>query len=212
MELQLSGKLVRAEREKRAWSQEHLASVSGIGVRTVQRIEASGRASFETAKALASVFELSVEQLSDGAQVPSEVRDVPIRLSARFSRAFGALAACTVIATCALFAAQALAGQLLVKVTLTVDENHHEPMQLITDGGKPGEIRIDEQLRLVITPTEQAGRKVLLEVQIYDYASGEYRLAARPKLVTTDAGLAEIRVTTDSGRQLTIGIRPNLIG
>jgi hypothetical protein len=85
-------------------------------------------------------------------------------------------------------------------------------MQLITDGGKAGEIRIAEQLRLVITPTEQADGKVLLEVHVYDYASGTYRLAAKPRLVATDAGLAEIRMTTDSGRQLTIGIQPNLIG
>ena len=42
MDVQVDGDLIRSERERRAWSQEHLAGAAGIGVRTVQRIEATG--------------------------------------------------------------------------------------------------------------------------------------------------------------------------
>ena len=49
MDVQVDGELIRSEREKRAWSQEHLAGAAGIGVRTIQRIEATSVASYESA-------------------------------------------------------------------------------------------------------------------------------------------------------------------
>src|SRR5215468_4968867 len=63
MDMRIDAKKIRAERERRAWSQEHLATVSGLGLRTIQRIEKTGAASFESARALAAVFEVSVADL-----------------------------------------------------------------------------------------------------------------------------------------------------
>lgn len=47
----------------RGWSQEELAMHSGISVRTIQRIENGKRASLESLKCLAAVFETSVSNL-----------------------------------------------------------------------------------------------------------------------------------------------------
>lgn len=63
MDMRVNSKRIKSEREKRAWSQEHLADASGLGVRTVHRIEKTGIASLESIKALASVFELEISQL-----------------------------------------------------------------------------------------------------------------------------------------------------
>src|SRR4051812_480055 len=63
MDMRVDPKKIRAERERRAWSQEHLATVSGLGLRTIQRIEKTGAASFESARGLASVFEVTVADL-----------------------------------------------------------------------------------------------------------------------------------------------------
>ena len=54
MDMQIEPSRIRSERERRAWSQEHLAESSGLSLRTVQRVEKSGAASFETARALAA--------------------------------------------------------------------------------------------------------------------------------------------------------------
>ncbi|MFK8010988.1 MAG: helix-turn-helix domain-containing protein [Marinicellaceae bacterium] len=54
-----------AEKTKRAWTQGHLAEVCGVSLRTIQRLEKTGAASNETIKALASVFELSIEELME---------------------------------------------------------------------------------------------------------------------------------------------------
>lgn len=50
-------------RKERGWSQSKLATLSGLGERTVQRIEKEGVCSLESAMALASVYELSPKDL-----------------------------------------------------------------------------------------------------------------------------------------------------
>ena len=56
MEMKVNTKLIKALREERAWSQEHLAMVAGLSARTVQRLEADGNASPESKMAIAAAF------------------------------------------------------------------------------------------------------------------------------------------------------------
>ena len=73
-EMRLDVKKIRDEREKRAWTQEQLAEVSGLGLRTVQRIETSGVASFESAASLSSALSIPVSELRmNGAAMESRV-------------------------------------------------------------------------------------------------------------------------------------------
>jgi len=57
--------IVRRLRDKNGWSQEQLAEFSGLNVRTVQRVESGQKASLETLKCLASVFEVDLETLTE---------------------------------------------------------------------------------------------------------------------------------------------------
>lgn len=71
MDVQVDRDLIRSEREKRAWSQEHLAAAAGIGARTVQRIEATGVASYESVRAISAALEIAVGELrADDASRP----------------------------------------------------------------------------------------------------------------------------------------------
>ncbi|MDH7974537.1 helix-turn-helix transcriptional regulator [Sphingomonas sp. AR_OL41] len=65
---------IRRWREERHWSQEHLAAVAGIGVRTVQRIENGETATNETLMALAAAFAVDVAALTDDAATEAESR------------------------------------------------------------------------------------------------------------------------------------------
>jgi len=65
-DMQLNTALIRKLREERAWSQEHLASVTGLSVRTIQRLETRGKASHESRLALASAFGVPPAGLSAG--------------------------------------------------------------------------------------------------------------------------------------------------
>ena len=62
-QMKINGEAVRALREQKSWSQEHLASASGLSVRTVQRVEAEGVASSETRLALAAALGVPVNDL-----------------------------------------------------------------------------------------------------------------------------------------------------
>ena len=76
MDVQVDRDLIRSEREKRAWSQEHLAAAAGIGARTVQRIEATGIASYESVRAISAALEKSVAELrTDEASGPQAATD-----------------------------------------------------------------------------------------------------------------------------------------
>src|SRR5688500_9193450 len=63
MEMKVDSHLIKSERKKRAWSQEHLARVSGLGHRTIQRIENTGFANYESVMALASALDLNTAAL-----------------------------------------------------------------------------------------------------------------------------------------------------
>lgn len=52
--------IVRKLRLRNGWSQEQLAEMTGLSVRTIQRIERGQPASLESQKALASVFEVDI--------------------------------------------------------------------------------------------------------------------------------------------------------
>ena len=55
---------IKRWREERHWSQEHLADLAGLGLRTVQRIESGEAASPESLRALAAAYCVDVTALS----------------------------------------------------------------------------------------------------------------------------------------------------
>lgn len=57
--------IVKKLRERRNWSQEQLAIMAGLSTRTIQRIESGNKASIESLKALASVFEVDISILKE---------------------------------------------------------------------------------------------------------------------------------------------------
>ena len=76
-----------SEKTKRAWTQSHLAEVCGVSLRTIQRIEKSGVTSKETIKALASVFEISVEDLIEQ-EISNKSNDMDIEVNNTKTDAF----------------------------------------------------------------------------------------------------------------------------
>ena len=71
--MKIDANLIKNLREERSWSQEHLATVAGVSLRTIQRLESEGSASLETRMALAAAFGMSAADL-----LPRQSTQVPI--------------------------------------------------------------------------------------------------------------------------------------
>lgn len=71
---------VQKLRLQHGWSQQQLADLSGLSVRTIQRIERGQPASAETLKSLASVFEIDFTQLQEASMASQDPHDPALSL------------------------------------------------------------------------------------------------------------------------------------
>jgi len=95
--MKIDGDMVRVLREKKSWSQEHLADAAGLSARTVQRVEADGIGSAETRLALAAALGVPVSTL-----MPAEPT-APARRPAPWDRIpFGAWVGLGIGAACSI--------------------------------------------------------------------------------------------------------------
>jgi transcriptional regulator with XRE-family HTH domain len=78
MEVKVDSTLIRSKRENLGWTQDHLATVTGLSLRTIQRIEKTGSASLESVTALASVLAVEVADLR--ANAPPRARAIRLSL------------------------------------------------------------------------------------------------------------------------------------
>ena len=189
-DMNLNTDMIKAERERRAWSQSHLADAAGISLRTMQRVEATGTASKETTLAIASALTTSVECLAAAKRRAPDPRGV-----ARFTWP-AAMAASLAIGSI-LIAQQAFARQLMLDVRLGIDGQQPQSSRLIIDAGNPAEMRVDGEIKVVITPTLKDNGDVVLATKIYRYSNGGYALVAEPTLIINDN--AEAKVVSDQG-------------
>jgi transcriptional regulator with XRE-family HTH domain len=204
MDMNIDSRLVRREREKRAWSQELLATASGLGLRTIQRVETTGSGSYETAKAIAAVLELQVSDL----RVVTDKDRPAVSLKRRW---YGAGAAATALSVSAFIAGEVFAGQLMLDVGMTMNDQQLPVRQLITDEGKNAEVRVDGQIRLVIQPSINRDGNIEIATEVHEFDGTKYSLVSRPKLTTSDNKEAELRLSTSQGGSIQISIRPHKI-
>ncbi len=53
--------IVRKLRLQRGWTQDQLSEISGLSIRTIQRLERGAKPSLETAKSLAAIFQVDFQ-------------------------------------------------------------------------------------------------------------------------------------------------------
>lgn len=203
MEMQIKHDIIRREREKRAWSQEHLAKVAGLGLRTVQRIESNGLASYEFATAIAAVLEVPVSELAEG----PVTRKLGFLGGSQLIKMASAFAASVVVALGVLFAQNIFADNVMLNVDLTLNDREQQAM-LLTAEGKGAETLVEGLFKMGIVPTIQADGSVYLSAQVYEATGAKYVLVSEPDLATANEKAAEFRVSTDRGNTLKVVITP----
>lgn len=213
---------IRAERQKRAWSQQHLATVTALGLRTIQRIEKEGTAAYESAQALAACFEVPLEALmtSDVAQAGSErlpSLNPPPTIRRRISAGLGMAAA--FVAGAALMSVQGVVAEDLLVDMRFVDSTRDEqspPQRVVTSSrivmtsGESMEVTIPGTGRLVILPRILGDGQVYFELSVYDDdepAEPRYR----PALVALNGQEAQIIIGDATIGNICIALRPTLL-
>lgn len=68
--------IIRKLRLQRGWSQEQVAEMSGLSVRTIQRAERGQSNSMESLKSLAAIFEIDVTRLTEDTDMTSNTDQI----------------------------------------------------------------------------------------------------------------------------------------
>jgi len=69
MIMKIKKQIVQSLRKEKGWSQQHLADLCGVNLRTIQRVENTNSCSLETHNALLSVFELERDYLENNEHI-----------------------------------------------------------------------------------------------------------------------------------------------
>ena len=225
MDMQIDPCLIRTERKKRAWSQEHLAEATGLGLRTIQRIEATGIASNESASALAAVLSVPLDRLTSVER--GETR--PIR-EARSRPSFVGLGAAVVAGPCtrtdrtrtAVVAAVlavsvyrfALADDIAMDVGVSLyADGEDEPSQvamskLLVEDGAATNLEVDGIARFVITPNVRDDGRVFISVEVFEFDGSDYVKTREPRVLTENGREAEIVFGSSSGNVVRVTLTP----
>ena len=85
----VDSKKLKMLRQSKNWTQQHLADVCSLSLRTIQRVEKDGVASNETVAAYAAIFELqaselliSIEQFDNANRDNSRLNTSPLQVGA----------------------------------------------------------------------------------------------------------------------------------
>lgn len=215
MDMKVDSSYIKRERERRAWSQEHLAEVTGLGLRTIQRIEKTGAASYESARSLAAVLGVDVGKL--------RIEDAPpaVRRLGAASPALGALAA-VVTGGALLYATQSFADdRVLVDVSTVIKRPVTSPTgvpgqdvwegktQFVVDDGALANLndRSLNEFRFSIVPHVRDGGQVLLEIGVFERHGNEEIVLSRPQLIALDGETAEVEIGAGGDRTVRLSIK-----
>lgn len=87
--MKIDSNLLKKLRGAHNWSQEQLSEVSGLSLRTIQRLENGGAASIESVRALAAAFDIDPNELilseKDHPMTPFDAVETALRQFADFS-------------------------------------------------------------------------------------------------------------------------------
>lgn len=211
MDMHIDPQVVKAERKKRAWSQEHLANATGLGLRTIQRIEASGTASNETVSALAAVLSVSLEQLT----ISEPVTRQPVPRARSRKRLIGLCTTAVAGLAAVLGFNFALADDIALDVGVSVFEQGQEDAsrvattKAVVEDGDDFDLQIDGIARFVITPTVRDDGFIHFNVAVFEFDGTEYIKTREPRVLTENGREAEIVFGSSSGNVFRVAVTPS---
>ncbi|WP_198284810.1 helix-turn-helix domain-containing protein [Cellvibrio sp. BR] len=199
--MKINHKLLRRQREQRAWTQNQLAEVASLSMRTVQRIERNGIAAKESAMALASALDMDLADLLIQSN-SSSTRHTSNR------RWWGLVGILTSLIVSLGWWSTAAAEQVMINLSVKAESgaSTEGEMQFLNELGAQSEVRFNHQFRLLVR-TVRHNQGLLLSTEIYDFIDGDYLLISSPSILIADNELAAIHLDTHSSGRLQLSFK-----
>lgn len=173
------------KRKSKAWSQQHLAQVSGLSLRTIQRVEKNGSGSLETVKSLASCFELDVQTLFE-----------PDNEKVKYNSKSKLAIVCSLVVAVAcsvLFMVPTSAAEDITITAETVEKNakdgnvtYRENVEIFFSEGIPYDVLIDSNWQRNTSSLKNSSVKVYLESTTIFIEKGAIKKVENGTRITTD--------------------------
>jgi len=218
MDMQIDSHRIKLLREQRAWSQSHLAEVADLSLRTIQRIEKHGVASYESARALAAIFELTLADIKPSlseCEIPcdylSSSSSDQSRRKYSLPKIVSAVAASllTFITIMLFSSANAQQVKLDIKFSNGTDELPLE-FSTLNPNGETNTFKIDDKYQLDVIPTSDNDGLFLMTVKFYKNAADGYQLMSEPKVLVREQEGAMFIFDDKDQKKLTLWITPSL--
>lgn len=182
MEMELNAALIKKQRSNRAWSQTQLAEVSGLSLRTVQRIEKTGVASLESVKSIAAVFELEIKDMQLNSE--NNQRSFKINLTT--------LLTVIGLVLSGFFIFPATAESIMVDVSVSSDGKALSKVQMLNEENSENEIIIAGALKIIFNSKKEDNGNVTIATKLYDLSQESEKLISSPRVTTQHKKSAEI--------------------
>lgn len=206
MDVKTNSENIKSSRLKRAWSQEHLAHVAGLGLRTIHRIETKGEASLESIKAIASALEVPLNEMMLPPATPKTWLN-SLLTSKRVIASFMATI-CTILTI--FVATSVIAEQVMLNVSISVDNEPMGSSQFLTETGADAEFLFENRLKMIIAATVKDNNNLFIETKIFEFNGGDFHLIGAPKLLVENNAKAGISITSDTGTNFQFSITPKI--
>ncbi len=192
--MKINNALVSRERMVRQWSQQQLADMTGLSLRTIQRIENSGNASYGSIKSIASVLEVSAKDFL--AEKNNSWLSLKLALLSSLLASF-------------LYFSLASAQPVMLDVAVNSAQENLASVQLLNETGEESEFRIDELLKVTFIAEMTRDKKLKIRVKAYDLSSDGEKLLGTPVVITSNRKAAMIKFEGGKGMLYEIVITPD---
>ena len=132
-------------------------------------------------------------------------RDLPAR-----TRAWAAAATVFVTLVSSLFLiSRANATNVAMAVVLGTEATGESRMNVEVQSGQQTEIKLEKDVRLLLTPTIRKDGNIALSAELYGWDGRDFTLVGKPRLLMRQGVETRLRLDLHNGHVARIGITPN---
>jgi hypothetical protein len=117
-------------------------------------------------------------------------------------------AATLVLALGAFFMRDAGAGEVMLEVTLEINDEKLGQHQIVATEGKSAQIKLEKQVRVSVNPIVTKDGSILLSMRVDEAAGNRWIEVGEPRIMVANGNQGEVKVTSDKGNVYRIAVRP----